>query len=65
MDWEVAILRCIDARGGTAHCQDIYRNIGSFINLTTEHLRATILADVQRISTKYAVTFQTLHRQAH
>jgi restriction endonuclease Mrr len=42
MDWDRAILQCINSRGGTATCQDIYAHIGGFIVLTQSHLRATV-----------------------
>ncbi len=41
MSWREAILRCVVAREGTAHCQDIYKDVGKFISLSPSHLRDT------------------------
>ena len=39
--WEAAILRTYDLLGGCATNQQIYENVGRFINLTTDHLKPT------------------------
>jgi len=39
--WEEAILRCINSFKGEADLQQIYRHIGSFIDLTQEHWKTT------------------------
>jgi restriction endonuclease Mrr len=37
--WEYSIFQCIDALGGKANLQEIYKKITDFIELTEEHLK--------------------------
>jgi hypothetical protein len=39
--WEEAILRSVDAAGGSASNREIYGRVGKFISLSSEHLRPT------------------------
>jgi restriction endonuclease Mrr len=44
-EWEISILRCIEAMNGEAILQEIYSKISEFIELTSEHLRPTIYGE--------------------
>jgi hypothetical protein len=44
-NWEDAILHSIDAYGGQAALQQIYKIISCFVTLTDEHLRKTQWGD--------------------